>query len=372
MKFWVIVYAIGAAQSVLLALALWRRPVNAQANRLLAAWLALVGVDMAVKSMYLAAPGPGHFVALRLVALFPFLYGSLFYLYVRTLTTGRGFRWRDLIHLAGYGAVLAMTLPLFVLSPEHSTALVAGWSAATWPPPWFDAFLLVYSMSYVIAGLVCVYRYRRRLLQRRADADRLFLRWLELLSIGQILIWCVAAVATAVHIPGIDTYLIYGVVAAWVCVIGWFSLGQSSTVSESATADEQENAHDPPYSDPRFPAVEARLSQLMADDALYREPALTIGQVAKRSGYPEYLLSAVINRRLGGNFWEYINRHRVEAARTRLADSEDGRTILDIAYDCGFTSKSTFNAAFKRQIGQTPSAYRRRSANPAAVVSIHG
>src|SRR6185312_15333461 len=128
----------------------------------------------------------------------------------------------------------------------------------------------------------------------------------------------------------------------------------------------------PDPGDVRFPAVEARLAQLMdGDDALYREPALTIGQVAKRSGYPEYLVSAVINRRFGGTFWDYINRLRVEAVRAHLADRGDARTILDIAYDCGFTSKSTFNAAFKRQLGETPSAYRK-AARPLTAVDDAG
>ena len=91
------------------------------------------------------------------------------------------------------------------------------------------------------------------------------------------------------------------------------------------------------------------------------QPALTIGQVAKRSGYPEYLVSAVINRRLGGNFWEYVNRLRIEAACAALADPADSRSVLEIAYDAGFTSKSTFNAAFKRLTGKTPSAFRHGS-----------
>src|SRR5690606_41026700 len=91
--------------------------------------------------------------------------------------------------------------------------------------------------------------------------------------------------------------------------------------------------------DPRYDEVESRLSRLMREEQLYREPALTIGQLAKRSGYPEYLVSAVINRRFGGNFWEYINRQRIDAAAARLTDPGDTRTILDIAYACGFTSK---------------------------------
>jgi AraC-like DNA-binding protein len=131
-----------------------------------------------------------------------------------------------------------------------------------------------------------------------------------------------------------------------------------STESVATPADDGAARGD----DPRFDEVESRLSQLMREERLYREPALTIGQLARRSGYPEYLVSAVINRRLGGNFWEYINRQRIDAASGCLADPGDVRTILDIAYACGFTSKSTFNAAFKRQRGATPSGYRREHA----------
>ena len=155
--------------------------------------------------------------------------------------------------------------------------------------------------------------------------------------------------------------------------MGWFSLGQPPV------AVEEEPPSAPPPApaggmadDARFDAVQARLAELMGGAApLYLEPALTIGQVAKRSGYPEYLVSAVINRRLGGSFWEYVNRLRVEAARERLADPDDARTVLDIAYACGFTSKSTFNAAFKRQVGQTPSGYRGSTPPPRQAAAGH-
>jgi AraC-like DNA-binding protein len=203
------------------------------------------------------------------------------------------------------------------------------------------------------------------LLQQRSDADRMSLRWLDVMAACQIIIWIIATTQWLATLPGIDYRLLFGAVAAWVCVMGWLSLNQSPVADEPTTAAEAAAAPDAADSDDaRFPAVEARLVQLMqGDEALYREPALTIGQVARRSGYPEYLVSAVINRRFGGTFWDYINRLRVEAVRARLADREDARTILDIAYDCGFTSKSTFNAAFKRQVGETPSGYRKAAAS---------
>jgi AraC-like DNA-binding protein len=362
---WVFVYIAAAVQAALLALALWRRAVNPEANRVLAVWVALTGADLLVKAVYWNSLSPEWFRVYRFVALFPFLYGSLFYLYVRALIEARGFRLRDGVHLLGFGVMLVLNAHVLTMSEPQIQALSARWVAGEKTiGSWFDLPLFVYSLSYVVAALVRVHRYRRRLRERRSDADRLSLRWIDVMAACQIVIWIIATTQWLATVPGIDYRLLFGAVAAWVCVMGWLSLNQSPVGSEPAAVAGGDAASDmEDADDARFPAVEARLSQLMlGEEALYREPALTIGQVAKRSGYPEYLVSAVINRRFGGTFWDYINRLRVEAVRARLADRQDARTILDIAYDCGFTSKSTFNAAFKRQIGETPSSYRKMAA----------
>lgn len=370
MNHWVVIYAIGASQAVLLALALWRRQVNPQANRVLAGWLAMVAVDLAIKALFLAEPTLWLYKPHQFVGLFPFLYASLFYVYVRVLTTGRGLSARDLVHFAVFAFVLGWVGRWFLLGPEDTAAAFAqfqqgrGW----WLPGWFDPLLFGYAFSCIIAALVRMQRYRRSLRQHRSDADRQSLRWLTVMALFQLVIWCIAAAQWLMRIPLVDYFLIYGAVAAWVCVLAYFSLAQppvrEQAVKPAPTADGSPVKDD----DPRFGEVELRLSQLMGDAQLYREPALTIGQLARRSGYPEYLVSAVINRRLGANFWDYINRLRIEVATTCLADPGDGRTILDIAYACGFTSKSTFNASFKRQTGETPSSYRRQHAGrPSAI-----
>src|SRR5690554_1524322 len=368
---WIFLYAIGAAQALLLALALWRRPANAAANRVLAAWVALVGVDLAVKAALMADPGPELLRAFRVVALLPFVYCAAFYLYVRTLTTARPLRARDGVHMAGFLAVLAYA--------GWRTGPGSDWlGALATPLPWpggerlalYDLLLFGWAFTYLGAALVRVHRYRRRLLARRSDADRMSLRWIDSMAACQMAIWAIALAHGVASIPGVGYKLIYGAVAVWVFVVGWFSLGQPPVAPEPEADDPAGSAAEavaaePASDDARFDDVQARLQALMEGEALYREPALAIAEVARRSGYPEYLVSAVINRRFGCNFWEYVNRHRVEAARAHLADPADGRTILDIAYACGFTSKSTFNAAFKRQVGTTPSAYRQRAAGGA-------
>ena len=365
MAFWTVVFAIGAAQAALLALALWRRPANAGANRVLAMWIALIGIDLAVKALYWDPSYAAPTKALRFVGLFPFLYGSLFYVYVRVLTEARAARWRDAVHLSGFFIVLALHAGFFLRGLVPAEGMLARTLPGIAELEWMrlNIVLYAYSLSYVIAGLLRVGRYRRGLLQRRSDVDRMSLHLIDAMAISHILIWLIATTQWLVRIPWIDYPLIYGLVAAWVFLMGYFSLTQTAVLVEPAPEPAPPSREVVPANDDsRVAEVEVRLSQLMAQQQLYREPALTIGQLAKRSGYPEYLVSAVINRRFGGNFWEYINRQRIEAAASHLADGADTRTILDIAYACGFTSKSTFNAAFKRQLGETPSAFRKRHA----------
>ncbi len=370
MTFWTFIYIAGAVQAALLATALWRRPANHAANHLLAIWVALTGIDLAVKALYWHLLSPEWFRAYRFVALFPFLYGSLFYLYVRALVEERAFKPRDVVHLAGFLIMLVLNGYVLLASHDQLQALSARWIAGERAVgAWFDGPLFLYSLSYVMAALRLLHRYRRRLREQRSDADRLSLRWIDAMAAFQIAIWSVAIVQAMTYLPVLNYGLLFGLVAAWVWMVGWFSLGQPPVQAAplmSAVQDERAQGEQEATSTidtARFGEVEARLSQLMSGDApLYFEPALTIGQVAKRSGYPEYLVSAVINRRLGGSFCDYVNRLRVEAVRARLADPAESRTILDLAYACGFTSKSTFNAAFKRELGDTPSNYRRQHA----------
>ena len=356
MGIWIVLYAIGAAQAALLTPALWRRQANAQANRVLAGWLAIVAVDLVVKACHMSAPDGGFATAYGVARLLPFAYAPLFFLYVRTLVGGQAPRVHDLWHGAWLGLMLAWMgwrwLGGDPLSPDGD-----------WRQRWFDPLLFSVAFAYLATGALKVYRYRRWLRTRRSDADRLSLHWLAMMTACQFAIWGIAAAHAMSAIVVFDYLLIYAAVAAWVCVVGWFSLGQPPVAEPLRTAAvEVAGAGGDAGDDPRFDEVEARLAGLMSEQALYREPALGIAQLARRSGYPEYLVSAVINRRLGGNFWEYVNRHRIEAVRACLADAEDRRGILEIAYDAGFTSKSTFNTAFRRIVGETPSAYRNRQA----------
>lgn len=351
---------IGMSQAALLAMALRLRRENASANSLLSLFMALLAIQLGVMAWYAQASTLGVFKLRGIVSFLPFLYGSLFYLYMRALATGRRPGWRDLKHAGGLLVVLVWSGWVLVQSPQATATLREDMMAGQAPLLWrySDIGVFVSSLPYVLAGLVLCQRHRRALLQRRADADRHSLSWVAVMAVGQLLIWGVALVNSWVSLPG-GSVTVFAVVSVWVCALGYVSLTQPAVepLPEDGVVPVAPRGQEVP--DPRSAEVMEKLARLMEQQALYREPALTIGQVAKRSGYPEYLVSEVINRQLGGNFWEYINRLRIDAVRSALADAAETRSILEIAYAAGFTSKSTFNAAFKRKTGQTPSAFRQ-------------
>ena len=103
-----------------------------------------------------------------------------------------------------------------------------------------------------------------------------------------------------------------------------------------------------------------KLEELMAAGAWRRE-GLTIGGLAAELGEAEHRLRRLINQRLGHrNFADFVNSHRIEAAKQRLADPEAARsTVATIAFDLGYGSLGPFNRAFRAVTGVSPTAWRK-------------
>jgi AraC-like DNA-binding protein len=102
-----------------------------------------------------------------------------------------------------------------------------------------------------------------------------------------------------------------------------------------------------------FDELECRLKK-----GAYQDSALSLGKLAGSCGLTLHQAWSAINRCLGGNFYDLVNRYRVEEAKRLLRES--GESVATICYRAGFNSKSTFNVAFRRHTGLTPKEFRRQ------------
>ncbi len=101
-----------------------------------------------------------------------------------------------------------------------------------------------------------------------------------------------------------------------------------------------------------------KLTELLKNEQLYLDHDITVVELAIRTGYSRHEISELINVGAGLNFNEFINRYRVEHFKEKLVDpSYSHLTILGIAQESGFRSKSTFHQVFKDNTGMTPREY---------------
>lgn len=90
----------------------------------------------------------------------------------------------------------------------------------------------------------------------------------------------------------------------------------------------------------------------------YTNPSLTIHELAAGLRMPSHVLSKVINDGFGRNFFDFINAYRVDELKRRASDPRAlPNTLLGLAFEVGFNSKTSFNRAFKKATGQTPTDY---------------
>jgi AraC-like DNA-binding protein len=114
----------------------------------------------------------------------------------------------------------------------------------------------------------------------------------------------------------------------------------------------------PEFSHYNDPAELQKLNALFLKEHLHRQSRLTLEEVAAKLRLPLRYVSYLINTHCNTNFNSFVNRFRVDEVISKLADpKEQHKTLLALALEAGFNSKSTFNQVFRQHTGKSPSQY---------------
>ncbi|WP_181899493.1 helix-turn-helix domain-containing protein [Flagellimonas nanhaiensis] len=108
------------------------------------------------------------------------------------------------------------------------------------------------------------------------------------------------------------------------------------------------------------PDFEQRLKQLFDEDKMYLNPTLTRQDIAKRLNLSNHEISYHLSQHLKTSFTDFVNGYRIEEFKRKLEKNDNPNyTFLGMALDCGFGSKASFQRAFKKKTGKTPSEYKK-------------
>ncbi|ASK29662.1 hypothetical protein CEY12_05890 [Chryseobacterium sp. T16E-39] len=278
-----------------------------------------------------------------------------------------------------YLYVLATCYSDFKLSPKHLIHAVL-----------FFLFVIIFSVTYIsdkslslftIIGEIQYYvyiififfslkKYKTVYLENYSNNDNSTYKWLFQITLFFFFAHLFVLIKLALLYSGKDQnllqnmYIVISTVALF--TICWFVLkalynphlftGVTTTLEpiESALEKTKIKSERKEISDESA----VRLISYMENNKPYLDFDLTLQKLAAQMDLPEKELSILINQKIGKHFFDFINEYRIEDAKILLKDQPE-LTVLEILYEVGFNSKSSFYTAFKKETGITPSNYRK-------------
>jgi len=301
----------------------------------------------------------------------PLLFGPLLLFYAQTLAGRRkSIRTKDIWHFLPFLLHTLYYLPFFFQSGADKILALQELRNVDAPPTFSMGFFINESFKFIhllIYLLVVVHLFQPlRKVGEGPVLPRLSNRWFKqlLLALG---LFVVVDLSHLLSIYLFHYDYLFGI-AKLVLLSGTFViyyLGYSTIRQPEITTGTLEEKPKRSYQKSSLKSKQAQeylrqLLEKMETDELFLNEDLKLTDLATEMGISTHHLSQVLNEYLQRNFADFINSYRVKKAQELLANpGYNQHTILSIAYDAGFKNKASFNAAFKKHSGQTPSQFRK-------------
>jgi AraC-like DNA-binding protein len=374
---WSLIYLLGAVNSFFLALVVVnsKKSGNRRANRFLGVILfswsyGFIYTWLIETSLYRSIP---HILLVG--APNTFLSGPCLLLYADSLLKrSRSFGKKTAAHFIPFFLHTLFLVPFHLQSAEEK---IRYWETGRSFSSVFFYIVYLQIIHLFIYLVITFHRVRRHgtsLPETHSSLERVNLAWLRnviFLSFAGVLFFGSAAFYFAFR--GLDQVYINRVSDVFLFVIlhivGYCGLVQPEifhgalgfeTAPASPPADPRQGKYErSSLTKERAEEIVREVSRHMADTKAYLDNELTLPDLAGELDVSPHHLSQGINQILGMNFFECVNRYRIDHAKALIAETPRDRKIsfIGIAFSSGFNSKSTFNALFKQYSGTTPSEF---------------
>lgn len=300
-----------------------------------------------------------------------FLIGPVFYFYVKTLLNPKlEFSQKDLFHFLPAFIYLIYTLVVFItdkliLDEFYFYADRRDKDLAFW----YQMAGLISMLFYLFMSLKYYLSYRKLSLQEVSFADEIAFKWIQHFTIafGLILILRVLFFILNPEWGQFGSkywyYLCFSILLFYISITGYSNTirttlkfnAQLLADLEPTAMDESKEVSNETEQTLALPEWKNKINHLFESEQVYKNPNLTLTDIANVLNTNRNIISKAINQEFKMNFNDFVNEKRAEAVIEKLKKGEQAKnTLLSIALDCGFNSKTTFNRAFKKHTGSTP------------------
>jgi len=298
----------------------------------------------------------------------------LFLYIVSCIRSNFKLKWIHLLHLVPFLLIMLLMTPRFYLVDEAQRAVflnsyythleVKIISVIRWPTP-----VLYISWTYLE-----LYRSRQLMLENYSDDRLLLLKWLWQLNTLNLAIFFISSIKSFLRfqMDGNSFHFVHlTMVVVLISFLVWIVMKalyhpklfrgiDFAIPSVSKLLAQSENKEQTQNISTEKQAIIDRILQYMQQEKPYLDASLSLQKLAHQLSMPSHELSLLINHHLGKHFFDFVNEYRIRAAQQILIDpTQQAKTVLEILYEVGFNSKSSFNTAFKKHTDMTPTEYRK-------------
>ncbi|PHN00854.1 helix-turn-helix domain-containing protein [Flavilitoribacter nigricans] len=361
---------LGLIQSFFSAAVFWLREPRHLSNRILSLWLLIFAL------LFLGFLLPEGLVAYIKIGFIPFfmLSGPAFYFYVRSLVVPDfHFRRLDWWHILPFVLVSAFRLVYFPESVSLTTFDGSRVKIVIWG---VVALIVISVLTYWIATVILLLRHQRNMLNFFSSrSEKRSLNWVPLLMLATLFSHVLFFAGPFLG----DSFATVQSMNFWTQQFNMAMLGylllvfgliqpiifererRTVPLLETDTPEPEKYQHSG-----LKPAVMEELAEkilrYLEEKKPFVQPDYSLQAMMQDLELSQQNLSQTINEHLGKNFYQLINEYRVREFQRLLRQPEADRfTLLSLAYEAGFNSKSSFNRVFKEITGKTPTQYQRES-----------
>lgn len=385
-------YVIGIAITFFLVLILASKQDNSKADKILALWLTFTGLHLFLYYIFVTKQYVGFPHLLGLEIPIPLLHGPFLFLYTSALTNRVYSLKTSTIHFFPFVIAILFLIPFFLLPfPQKIEIYQQEGKGYELLLNSIFGTIIISGIFYTLMSLQTLAKHRKTITEQFSFLEKINLKWLSYLIAGSSIIWLLVIFSE-------DKY-IFSAVVLYVLFIGYFGIKQVGIFTNKAPQqksellkDELNEADVDSYlevtdsTDHFMPAVKEingqaekikyekskisaeditaihqKLSELMLTGKLYKNPELTLSDVAQKMAVHPNTLSQVINSVEQKNFYDYINLQRVNEFERLITLPENQKfTLLSLSFECGFNSKTSFNRNFKKFNGLSPTEFLKQ------------
>ena len=290
------------------------------------------------------------------------LIAPLIWFYVLELTGKRvGRNWRTLLHFLPFLLVITFSLTLGALGIKKATAFVINGHLNSGVMFW--TMVLVQFSCYQLFIHKRWIRSREMMQHEVSNMEDVNISWVRFFMGVFLLVnaFFLFSLFASIHLQG-GEWLWRAVALTFslsIFALGYKGILQKEIFDTRHQAVQEPAGHNVSPPAPKDESLIRQVTNFMEERKPYLDPELTLSLLARELSMSRTQLSHLINDGIGDNFYDFVNRYRVEEVKRLMADPRfNNYNVLGLALEAGFKSKSTFNLIFKRFTGLTPTKYR--------------